>query len=123
MFEQAEATIRLGINWLRLGIESVGAFIIAMGVIVAVITLVRIRFRWHGEPDAFTGIRLSFARYLALGLEFQLAADILSTAVSPTWDQIGKLAAIAIIRTALNFFLMKEMAEEKETVASVQPSR
>ena len=66
------------------------------------------------HPDGFTLVRLSFARYLALGLEFQLAADILSTAVSPSWEQIGKLAAIAIIRTGLNFFLMKEMQMQEE---------
>lgn len=50
------------------------------------------------------------SRYLAL--EFQLGSDILSTAVAPSWDQIGKLAAIAVIRTVLNYFLTKEMGEE-----------
>jgi hypothetical protein len=45
-------------------------------------------------------------------LELQLGADILSTAIAPSWDQIGKLGAVAIIRTALNFFLMREMHEE-----------
>ncbi|WP_229440758.1 DUF1622 domain-containing protein [Massilia sp. BSC265] len=52
------------------------------------------------------------ARYLTLALELQLAADILSTSVSPSWDQIGKLAAIAVIRTALNYFLNKELQHE-----------
>ena len=46
--------------------------------------------------------------------EFQLGADILSTAISPSWDQIGKLGAIAVIRTALNFFLSREMEEERK---------
>ena len=68
------------------------------------------------SPDAnranFNAIRLGFARYLALALEFQLGADILSTAITPTWDAIARLAAIAIIRTALNFFLMREISEE-----------
>ncbi len=62
----------------------------------------------HGRGE-FTAIRLTLARYLALALEFQLAADILSTAIAPSWEQIGKLGAIAVIRTALNFFLSKEM--------------
>jgi uncharacterized membrane protein len=39
----------------------------------------------------------------------QLAADVLSTAIAPSWDQIGKLGAIAVIRTALNYFLRREM--------------
>jgi uncharacterized membrane protein len=40
-----------------------------------------------------------------------LGADVLATAVAPDWDDIGKLAAIAIIRTALNYFLGKELKE------------
>jgi hypothetical protein len=47
---------------------------------------------------------------LALALEFLLGADILRTAVEPSWDEIGRLAAIAAIRTALNFFLQREIA-------------
>ena len=52
---------------------------------------------------------------LVLTLEFQLGADILSTAVAPPWNEIGKLGAIAVIRTTLNFFLSREMQEERRT--------
>ena len=48
---------------------------------------------------------------LALALEFLLAADIAATAVSPSWDAVGKLAAISAIRTFLNFFLEREVQE------------
>ena len=54
-------------------------------------------------------IRLSFGSSLALALEFLLGADILETAVAPTWNDIGQLAAIAILRTALNYFLEREL--------------
>ena len=54
-------------------------------------------------------IRLGLGRWLALGLEFELAADILRTAVAPTWNEIGQLAAIVVLRTLLNFFLQKEI--------------
>ncbi len=57
-------------------------------------------------------MRLTLGRWLAVSLEFLLAADILGTAVAPTWDEIGKLAAVATLRTALNFFLGKEIAAE-----------
>ncbi len=50
---------------------------------------------------------------LGLALEFLLAADILSTAVAPTWDAIGKLAAVATIRTLLNYFLGQELVNEQ----------
>jgi len=61
-----------------------------------------------------------FATWILLGLEFALAADILRTAVAPTWDDISKLAVIATIRTMLNYFLAKDiMAFDKgqETAA------
>jgi uncharacterized membrane protein len=66
---------------------------------------------------SFTPIRLGFSRYLSLALEFQLAADILSTAIAPTWEELGKLGVTATIRTALNYFLSREMKEYTEKVA------
>lgn len=46
---------------------------------------------------------------MVLALEFQVAADILRTAVAPTWNEIGQLAAVIVLRTALNFFLQMEI--------------
>jgi hypothetical protein len=69
----------------------------------------------------FLAARLTLARFLALALEFQLGADILSTAVAPSWDAIGKLAAIAVIRTALNYFLGREMQDETPRPTPVPP--
>jgi uncharacterized membrane protein len=114
MFEQVEEHVRSGVEWLRLLIETLGAIVIAAGVVVALVGLLRHLAR--GGSSSFTPIRLSFARYLTLALELQLAADILSTSVAPTWDRIGKLAAIAVIRTALNYFLNQEMKDEAATV-------
>jgi len=61
-------------------------------------------------------IRLSLGRSLALALEFELGADILNTAVAPTWNEIGLLAAIAVLRTGLNYFLERELrnAEQRD---------
>ena len=111
MFGQIEEHVRVGVEWLRLLVEALGAVVIAVGVAVAIVGLIRHAMRRRGK--AFTPVRLTFARYLTLALELQLAADILSTAVAPTWDRIGKLAAIAIIRTALNYFLMLEIKAEQ----------
>jgi uncharacterized membrane protein len=61
------------------------------------------------RPVPYEEVRILLGRYLALGLEFALGADILATAVSPSWDDIGQLAAIAGIRTALNYFLAREL--------------
>jgi uncharacterized membrane protein len=67
----------------------------------------------HQIPDK-NSVRLTLARYMALALEFQLGADILATSVAPSWDMIGKLGAIAVLRTALNHFLTREMAQDGE---------
>ena len=64
------------------------------------------------QADSFVRVRLVLGSFLALGLEFQLASDLLRTAVAPTFEEIGKLAAVAAIRTALNFFLSREIKSE-----------
>jgi len=79
---------------------------------VAVSLLIKILLGRNDED--FRSVRLTLARYLSLALEFQLGADILSTAVAPSWDQIGMLAAIVVIRTTLNYFLMHEISLERK---------
>jgi uncharacterized membrane protein len=65
-------------------------------------------------------IRLELGRWLGLALEFEIAADILRTAVAPAWNEIGQLAAIIVLRTALNFFLRKEIEKAADLAASSQ---
>lgn len=103
-----ESALSSGVEWLSLGVEAISIVIIAVGVVRAVWLLST------SHSGEFTAVRLKLAKYLALALEFQLAADILSTAVAPSWDKIGKLGAIAVIRTALNYFLMREIGQERE---------
>ncbi|WP_236739023.1 DUF1622 domain-containing protein [[Phormidium ambiguum] IAM M-71] len=62
--------------------------------------------------SSLANIRLNFGRWLSIALEFQLGADIVNTTVAPTFDALGKLGLIAVIRTFLNYFLSKELAEE-----------
>jgi uncharacterized membrane protein len=120
MFAHIEESVRSGVEWLRLAVETLGAVVIGVGVLLAIIGLLRHAMFERGR--SFTPIRLAFARYLTLALELQLAADILSTSVAPTWDRIGKLAAIAIIRTALNYFLSREVEQERDQEREVPAS-
>lgn len=104
--EELVATLVL---WLKLATEVTGALLIGLDIVLA-----GVRFLRSSLPPRvidFDGVRLTLARFLALALEFQLGADILSTAVAPSWDEIGKLGAIAVIRTALKYFLSREMEE------------
>ncbi len=107
LFYQSEFYVITAVEWLRLGVEIIGAAVIGVGVVVAAVGSVKVMLGQDG--GSFHRVRLTLARYLSLGLEFQLGADILATAVAPGWEQIGKLAAIALIRTGLNYFLMQEM--------------
>ena len=106
-----EGIITVLVQWLKLGIETVAVVLVTISVCVAVVQLARVLAA--RKPAEFTDIRLTLARYLALAVELELGADILATAVSPSWDQIGKLGAVALIRTGLNFFLSMEMRQEK----------
>ncbi len=67
-------------------------------------------------------IRLRLGRWLTLAIEFELAADILRTAGAPTWNDIGQLAAIVVLRTVLNYFLQREVskAESRRQLESQQ---
>jgi uncharacterized membrane protein len=107
-----EELLRDTVAVLVLVVEACGAAVIIIGALWAFA-----RFLWVGarrrDTRSFVPVRLTLGRFLALGLEFQLASDILTTAVAPTFEEIGKLAAIATIRTALNYFLGKEIAEER----------
>lgn len=75
-----------------------------------------------GSDEAKQTLRLRLGRWLAVSLEFLLAADILQTAIAPTWQDIGQLGAIALIRTALNYFLQQEMDAHERQHGSVQGS-
>src|SRR3984957_6679903 len=96
-------------------VEAAGAAIIFVGAVIAFARFLLIAFRREGM-DPFAQLRLDLGRFLVLGLEFQLAADILRTAVAPSFTELGQLAAVAAIRTALNFFLGLEIKEETELV-------
>lgn len=108
------------VQWLRLALEGVGALCIAVGFVYALASLYSLH--WSRAPKNFLPIRLTFSRYLSLALEFQLASDILSTSVAPSWDEIGKLSATAVIRTALNYFLSREINEYEEKQRERVPS-
>jgi uncharacterized membrane protein len=105
--------IKLLTLWVATGTEAIAGLVIAVAVIEAAVRTALVFLRHAGSDqashEAKEQVRLRLGRSLALALEFELAADILRTAVAPTWSEIGQLAAIATIRTLLNFFLQQEI--------------
>src|SRR5262245_8845293 len=96
-------------------VEAAAAFFIAVGAIEAVYLVIR-RYTPHVRSGIVRRkeIWVRFAMWLLLALEFELAADVVRTAISPTWDDVGQLAAIAAIRTVLNYFLEKDIEKYAE---------
>lgn len=88
---------------------------IAVGVLAALIRTAKLSLRFKTSFDsAMSEIRITLGRWLALALELALAADILRTVMIPTWDEIGKLGAIVVLRTVLNYFLAREIEQERQ---------
>jgi uncharacterized membrane protein len=111
-----EETIKAFTLWLAVGTEAAAALIIGLATVEAVLSALLLfvpgaasRIVGEGPQAAKEQVRLKLGRWLAVALEFELGADILRTAVAPTWSEIGQLAAIAAIRTLLNYFLQQEI--------------
>jgi uncharacterized membrane protein len=111
-----EELLIIAVGYLRLMVEAIGAAVIGFGAVATVFRYLQSLFGFREYTN--TQIRLYLGRYLALGLEFQLGADILGTAISPTFEEVQLLAAIAVIRTVLNYFLAKELERERQETAS-----
>src|SRR5271169_341262 len=109
-----EALLHVIGHYLALGIEAVAMVLIAAGAIEAVFAIVRAVLRADATNQDRRAVWLMFARWLVAGLTFQLAADVVNTSFEPTWDELGRLATIAAIRTFLSFFLDREVEDTRD---------
>jgi uncharacterized membrane protein len=100
---------KLATMYLAGGVELFAGLVIGLAVLRATVKAIRLFFIQRAVESGQETIRLELGRWLALALEFELAADILRTAIAPTWNEIGQLAAIIVLRTVLNFFLQQEI--------------
>ena len=94
---------------IALTIEGVAVLVVAYGAAEAAYGSALVIAQRRRLPGERKEVWLRFAVWLLLGLEFQLAADVVRTAVSPTWQELGQLAVVAGIRTFLNFFLERDL--------------
>ena len=99
--------------------EFLSAILIGIGVVLTSYRFIRLMLTARRNSNrerrlAYQSARLILSRFLAVALEFQLAADLLGTTVAPSWDQLGRLGAIAVIRTFLNYFLAREIDDEEK---------
>lgn len=101
--------IRLIAHYAATAAELVAVVLIILGMAGSVLIFVKKTFFIKVDYIAIAGSRNHLGHSLSLALEFLIGADILRTAISPSWEDIGKLAAIVGIRTVLNFFLTVEL--------------
>jgi uncharacterized membrane protein len=100
---------------LALGIEVVATLIVLIAVLQTLWLTLRRRLIKSDSLIARREVWRNFGVWLVLGLEFQLAADIVRTAIEPSWQQIAQLGAIAAIRTFLNYFLIADLGRNAPT--------
>lgn len=114
-------------EWLTFATENAIVIIDALAFVLVVI----------GTIEAFVGglmtmlsgmsgherrdVWLRYARWLVAALTFQLAADIIESSITTDWEAVGRLAAIAVIRTFLNYFLERDLAETRERQREKEP--
>jgi uncharacterized membrane protein len=105
-------------EWLRLVtrdtvviVDAMALIVVAIGTAEAFFTGLWVAFPAPAAHRRFREILVRYGRWLVTGLTFQLAADIIETSIAPSWQEVGQLGAIAVIRTFLNFFLERDLAE------------
>ena len=94
-------------------IDAMALVVIVVGTVIAFVNAVKAIFS-PADAHERHAIWLHYARWLVAGLTFQLAADIIESSIAMTWEAVGRLAAIAVIRTFLNYFLERDVAELRE---------
>ena len=87
-------------------VEACGALVIIAGVIRTF--LQHLRRLFSSDPTCVANMRLQLVESLVMGLEFQVAADVLKTAISPNWEHILVLAAVVALRGVLGYLLERE---------------
>lgn len=108
-------------------IELFVVVILAFGCGVAAVNLARMTISGFDQQQA-RALWIRLASAILIALEFALAADLVRTVIAPSWDAIGKLAAIAAIRTLLSMFLARDIEafakqEAEQKAAPVSQSR
>jgi uncharacterized membrane protein len=104
-----------------LAIDAIALLVIIAGTAQVSIAVLRGAFR--GMPnEVWREVWLRYARWLVAALTFQLAADIIETSITTDWQTIGRVGAVALIRTFLNYFLERDV-EKQQRACTVEETQ
>lgn len=108
--------IHRGVEIMAVGISIIGAMVTIWGVVEAIIGFLTLKLDRAGKDEIAMSefLRQKLGAHLLLGLEIFIAADVISSVVSPTWNKVGLLAAIVAIRTVLSYFLRMEVRQTRQ---------
>ena len=104
-------------------LNAISLICIVAGVVISLVESTMQRRLAPGPHPLHTNFRRLFGGWLVVALEFQLAADIVGTIISPSNAHLIQLGAVAVIRTFLNYFLNKELHEENELFHTGRPEK
>ena len=116
-------------EWFTIASENAILVVDALALVIIFIAALEAFIRAiHGifsrlPPHERRDIWLRFARWLVAGLTFQLAADVIESSITTSWESVGRLGAIAVIRTFLNYFLERDVAEARERQREPETAR
>jgi len=98
------------INNTSFTLNIIGALITIWGILLSLAGFLKKEFTNREDTIRLNEtIRVNMGSYLVLGLEFFIAGDIIKTIITPTWESLGMLGAIVVIRTILTYFLTKDL--------------
>ncbi|MEN5068651.1 DUF1622 domain-containing protein [Stenotrophomonas sp. TWI1183] len=103
-------------------IDAMALVLIALATVVVFVQALRLTLRGHLTNVERRDLWLGYGRWLVAGLTMQLSADIIESSIYTSWDAIGQLAAIAVIRTFLNHFLERDIADVRERQRATRPA-
>lgn len=94
-------------------IDAMALLIVIVGTVLTFVAAIRAVFSRPSDHER-REIWLGYARWLVAGLTFQLAADIVESSITQSWEAVARLAAVAVVRTFLNYFLERDMSELRQ---------
>jgi uncharacterized membrane protein len=100
-------------------IDAMALLIVMVGTVIAFVAAIKAMFSPLAGSER-RALWLGYARWLVAGLTFQLAADIIESSITQSWEAIARLAAVAVIRTFLDYFLERDMSEMREQRRNTQ---
>ncbi|MEN5039356.1 DUF1622 domain-containing protein [Stenotrophomonas sp. TWI1149] len=103
-------------------IDAMALVLVALATVVVFVQALRLTLRGHLTNVERRDLWLGYGRWLVAGLTMQLSADIIESSIYTSWDAIGQLAAIAVIRTFLNYFLERDIADVRERQRATRPA-